>query len=646
MRKLTREEISLLEDRGSRAENWGLIGVAEGFCPGDSFRRVFFAGRVELGRLAPTPNGDPDRAPGIDDAFLRDASIGDNCRIRRARLVGVRLGDDVLIEDVEELARIGNGPFLPLPRADALAEDGARSVPLWRGLSAQLAHILCHLKGLPPAEALEAAILRESGLDSAGSLPLIGSGCRMVRCGRLINVRAGDSAVFSGVSRMENCWLESSPDAPALVGEGSIIRHSAILAGSEIRDRVTLSHCLVGEGVRLEDGFSAEHSLFFANSHFARGEALAALAGPFAVSHHKATLVLSCQCLFNNFGSGSNASNHHFKLGPRHGGILRRGTNCGSGSYIFWPSDIGAFTTVIGRHSRHLDTVAFPFSLLLAEGGESVLIPGANLFSAGGLRDAGKWRERERRKNPDRRLDLVNPAIFSPYVFQEMDRGAAILRRAEPGDVAHGGAIIPAARRIPALELYAAALVFHLGERLLAMARASGAGGAPELEDLVRLFSRGSGGEGDGGGDDWSDWAGMLIPGRAARAFLAGVAEGRLASPEASRKRLGEIHADYDRLEAEWVVRRWRREYGCPDPDGLARFFGEWRKAARYRRDRLLRDIAKEFAAEAALGFGVETPAGESFARLRGGAEEHPLTMAVHEECRSLLAEAGNLGNP
>ena len=640
-RHLSAPEIACLEASGCRSGDWNRILIGEVFPPPGSIRDVDFSGDVRLGRFDRPPDGDASRPAGIRNARLHDVAVGDNCRLRRTALSGVDVGDGAIIEDAAEIARTGGSPFGHDSRAGVLAEDGARSVPLWRGLSAQLAHVLCHFRNTPAAKALEGIIRRDVEKRVCSGRCLVGAGCRLTRTGRLIDVRIGDHAVLDGVARLKNCWLEGSAVQPIRLGEGVIAENSIFLAGSEASDRVVLDRCLAGECARLENGLSAAHSLFFANSHFALGEVLAAFAGPFAVSHHKATLVLACQCSFNTFGSAANASNHHFKLGPRHGGVLRRGVNCGSGSYLLWPADIGAFSSVIGRHCRHLDTADFPFSLLAVKGEETILVPGVTVFSAGGIRDAAKWRDRERRRNPADSLDQVNPAILSPYVFQSIDRGVAILRQAAPGDVAHGGATIPACRRAPGMALYETALMYHLGERLLAWAKAAGAGETPGPDAILPLLV-GNDGNAEAA-EDWSDWGWMLLPGAAGRAFLADVETGRLASPEAALARLRDIHLSYERLERDWLARRWRRECGDPGPASIAVFFERWRLAVLFRRDRLLNDAGKEFRSGAAIGFGVEEPAEAAFARVRGKPEEHPLSETVRRESEALLASAARL---
>jgi hypothetical protein len=189
--------------------------------------------------------------------------------------------------------------------------------------------------------------------------------------------------------------------------------------------------------------------------------------------------------------------------------------------------------------------------------------------------------------------------------------------------------------------LYETALIYHLGERLLAWAKASGSGETPGPDSILPLLVEGDGNAEAAG--DWSDWGGMLLPGAAGRAFLADVEEGRLASPEAAHARLRDIHLSYERLERDWLAWRWRRECGNPGVESVAVFFERWRLAVLFRRDRLLTDAGKEFRSEAAIGFGVEEPAEAVFARVRRKPEEHPLSETVRRESEALLAAAARL---
>ena len=98
----------------------------------------------------------------------------------------------------------------------------------------------------------------------------------------------------------------------------------------------------MGQACVLKQNYSASDSLFFSNSQGMNGEASAVFAGPFTVTHHKSTLLISGMFSFMNAGSGSNQSNHMYKLGPIHQGILERGAKTTSDS-LFMASQGGTF---------------------------------------------------------------------------------------------------------------------------------------------------------------------------------------------------------------------------------------------------------------------------------------------------------------
>lgn len=642
-RQLTDSEIAALESRGCQAEDWNNVLVADDFTPGKTLFRIAFSGKVELGSFRGQLSGSegyPMRA-GIDHSRLHDVRVGDNCLIHRSNVSNTDIGDNVVIYNVGALYRQGEAPFANGLPAHVLTEDGARSVPLWRHLSAQFAHLVCHLKGLPAAVALE-EMIRGDSLTLRPRRSVVASGCRIRHTRLLRNVWLCEGSWIDGAASLIDCYVDSERSTPTRICEGVTAKECVFLPGSNVSGGVVIERCLVGEGAVLENGFSGKHSLFFANSEFGMGEALSAMAGPFATSHHKSSLILTCQSSFNTFGSGSNSSNHHFKLGPIHGGVLRRGVRCGSGSYLFWPSDVGAFTTVVGKHARHLDTTAFPFSLLLGGETESLLVPGVNLFTAGMFRDAAKWRDRDRRTGLSRPRDCVNPAILSPYVLQAMDAGAGLLERAAGagGDLRHGGAVIPAARVAPALHLYRTALVHHLGERLFSRAMAKSSGHPPKACDVADVIR---GANPDSASGTWRDWGGMLLPGAAAEDFLERLGSGEIQDPAEAQELLEAIHEKYDDYDLAWAAGRWLREYGEPTPEAITAFAARWREAVHFRHACFLKDAGKEFAPECLIGYGVETDAASAYRRLRGELSTHPLTARAEEERDALLEMAGRL---
>ena len=236
----------------------------------------------------------------------------------------------------------------------------------------------------------------------------------------------GAASVIEGVDRLENGSINSCAEEPIYIGPGVSAEDFIVCCGSQVTDGAIISKCFVGQGTVLGKHYSAENSVFFANCGGFHGEACAVFAGPYTVTHHKSTLLIAGLFSFLNAGSGTNQSNHMYKLGPTHQGVVERGSKTGSDSYMLWPAKVGAFTVVMGRHYRNSDTSDLPFSYLIEHEDESVLIPGVNLRSVGTVRDAKKWPRRDLRKGP-RNLDFINFKLLSPYTVQKMLNGCTIL---------------------------------------------------------------------------------------------------------------------------------------------------------------------------------------------------------------------------
>jgi hypothetical protein len=132
-----------------------------------------------------------------------------------------------------------------------------------------------------------------------------------------------------------------------IIGEGSTVDGGAIVSKS-----------FVGQGCQIGKQFSSEGSAFFANCEGFHGEACSVFAGPYTVTHHKSTLLIAGMFSFYNAGSGTNQSNHLYKLGPLHEGKLERGCKTGSFSYMMWPCRVGPVQRRAGqthadiRHGR------------------------------------------------------------------------------------------------------------------------------------------------------------------------------------------------------------------------------------------------------------------------------------------------------
>lgn len=384
-----------LESRGCSAEDWDTVFISPE-ADIESIRNVRFGRDVVIEA----------------EAVVRDIPGGiSGCHVKRGAKI-----ENVASIRFEEDAPCGVGIQIA-----ALDETGSRTVTAYPGLSSQIATLMARVPAWKENH-LSASI--QEFLDSRATPHEIGEGAVVTNCGSLLNVSVGREVIIDGALRLVNGSIINNA-APgrgiAAVGSGVnaenfIIEDGILASGSIIRN------CYIGQGVHIEKGFTAHDSLFFANCSFENGEACAVLAGPYSVSMHKASLLIGIQTSFMNTGSASNMSNHMYKLGPVHWGVLERGAKTSSGSYLMLGARIGAFSLIMGAHKTHPDSSEFPFSYLFGdERGATVVVPGVMLRSCGLLRDEKKWPARDRRQKRHLPLhDRIHFNVLNPYTVDAM----------------------------------------------------------------------------------------------------------------------------------------------------------------------------------------------------------------------------------
>ena len=461
MRALREDEKNRLVNAGCRAQSWDTIRVTEDFFP-DGYENVTFAGEVFLAR--------------------QDARIG--FKVKNVRLENCEIGQNVKIEDVAEgikgycierdctLRHIGRMVYDEKELCGEgteiapLDETGSRSLLLHRGLTAQIAYLTVFARHNPSVSTQLSSIAEQYVAEhKLGKQARIASGTLIEFAGTLANVHIPEASTLSGVKRIERATL-----CHTSIGDNVIMEDVVAMPGSVITESCMLHRCFVGEGVRMDGAFSAHDTLIFANSHLSNGEASAALLGPHTVSMHRSTLLIGSSVSFFNAGSGTNQSNHHYRLGPMHYGVMGRGCKTASNAYLLWPAVIGSFTKVVGRVMTQPDTRHFPFSELIAEGNNTKLRPAALLTSIGTLRDQDKWYWRDKRVHKESG-DLIDYSAVPPSVVSEMYAGYNELRllleqRPEIERYNVRGAAIERADLLSGIDRYRGALVLFVANTL------------------------------------------------------------------------------------------------------------------------------------------------------------------------------------
>jgi acetyltransferase-like isoleucine patch superfamily enzyme len=648
-RSLTPSEVDDLERQGCSAESWSRVLVSQGF-DASKLERVTFRGDNRLGTfsgMTEFPGG--LRLPsGIYDACLFNCVVGNEVYISGPGelIANYHIGDHAVITHADMVVYEGQTTFGNGFRISVLNEAGGREVPMFDRLSAQLAYILALYRHRPDVIGqLTEMIDRYAGSCDKG-YGEIGEGARITHTHLIRNVKVGPYAVIEGATRLEEGSINSCAADPVYVGPGVNAREFIIASGSRVTDSVFLDKCFVGQGVELGKQYSAENSLFFANCAGFHGEACSVFAGPFTVTHHKSTLLIAAYFSFLNAGSGSNQSNHMYKLGPIHQGIVERGSKTTSDSYLLWPSKIGPFTLVMGRHYKNSDTSNLPFSYLVESNDESILSPGVNLKSVGTIRDAQKWPKRDRRKDPDL-LDVINYNLLSPFTIQKMWRGREILQSLQKTSGQKSEFYTFENTRIPknALErgisLYTIGIRKFLGNSIISRIEK---GDCSTTEKLRQTLRKGS----ESGTGNWIDMAGLIAPQELVEQLLDRIGTGVMGEIRQVEEQFRQWHHDYYEMEWTWAHELIEKEFGCSldtiSSEEVKSIVMIWRKSVVDLDEMLYEDARKEFRISAQTGFGTdggEAERSKDFGEVRGDFEQNPAVNAIREhiKTKSALAE-------
>jgi hypothetical protein len=648
-RKLTGDEILRLERQFCTAEDWSNVNVAERFTA-EYVSCVQFSGTIYLGAMEDsfTLPGGIKKHSQLKYAALHNVTVGDNCCIEKIHnyIANYVIGDHTLIENVglmyvDRVSTFGNGVA-----ASVLNETGGREVFMSDKLSAHQAYIIALYRHRPKLIQKMKEITDYYSNKHASSTGTIGSYVRIKNTSVIKNVRIGDYCSINGASRLDNGSINCNEAAPVLIGANVICEDFIISSGSSVTDGTTLSRCFVGQACRLGHNYSASDSLFFSNCQGENGEACAIFAGPFTVTHHKSTLLIAGMFSFMNAGSGSNQSNHMYKLGPIHQGTLERGAKTTSDSYILWPARVGAFSLVMGRHVNHADTSDLPFSYLIEQGNTTYLVPGVNLRSVGTIRDAQKWPKRDKRTDPNR-LDFINYNLLSPYTIQKMIKGCQILKElirvsGETSEIySYQSAKIKSSSLFGGIKFYETAIHKFMGNSIIK--RLEGIQFTSDEQIRERLKPDTVIGTGD-----WVDVSGLIAPQSEIAKLLDGIENGEINRLKYINEHFAKMNDNYYSYEWTWAYSKIQEVYNI-NPDSITAkqvidIVKDWQSAVIGLDHKIYDDARKEFSMQSMTGFGVDGTRDtklEDFESVRGDFESNTFVKAIlkHIEDKQALGD-------
>jgi len=636
---LAEQQIKTLIGQGCTAVDWNQVKVTSTFDP-FRVRNTHFSGSVSIGRLDKTINlsGGFERKAGIYNATVHNCNIGDNVYINNVRscIANYDIESDVIIDNVGCLVVDDNISFGNGTEVVVINEAGGREIPIFDKLSSQLAYIIALYRHRPKVIDRLKEMIAQYSASVTTWIGVIGSGARIVNCGSIKNVKVGKSAVIDGAKVLENGTINSCAEEPAFIGTDVIAKDFIISSGSRVSDGVILHKCFAGQAVELSKQYSAENSVFFANCSCYHGEACSVFAGPYTVAHHKNILLIAGMFSFLNAGSGFNQSNHMYKLGPVHQGIVERGSKAASDAYVCWPAKIGAFTLIKGRHYADCDTSDLPFSYLLEHEGKSYLVAGVNLQNIGTVRDGQKWPKRDGRKGQVK-LDLINFDLLSPYTVAKMINGIKVLEelKAKSGDsevYSYGGLKMKQSSVENGLNFYRLAIKQYLGDVVVGLL------GGKDLSSISEVIGALSA-DTERVEGDWVDLAGLIAPKQVVDNLLEQIENKKLDSLDEIQERFCEVHESCQSYEKGWVAgileqnfNKTLEQFTAADVIAIVK---DWAESAEELNKMRLADAEKEFGSGFRASYGVDGDTSEKeqdFKAVRGTVSDSAVINELRQQ--------------
>ena len=590
-RPLTSEEIEVLKSNDCWAEDWTSVNVSENFKP-NFMHRVMLYGEVNIGGFDKNVEVSQGfvKHSGINNATLRNVTVGDDCLIENVGnfINNYTIGDDCYISNISTMETTEGATYGEGNLVSVLNEVGEGNVILFSDLNSQLAAFMVkHFSDKELKEKIRQLI--KSDIDT--KMPergQIGNNVKIINTKEITNCVINDFCEVNGASRLSDCTLLGSIHGNVYIGTGVIAENSIIAEGSSVINSVKIQDCFIGETCQLSNGFTASASVFFANSYMSNGEACAAFCGPFTASHHKSSLLIGGMFSFYNAGSATNFSNHAYKMGPMHWGILERGSKTASGAYLLMPATLGTYSVCFGKLMHHPDTRNLPFAYLIADGDKMFLIPGRNITTVGLYRDIKKWPKRDLRA-PENRKSIVNLDWLSPFSVGEVLKGKKILEnlREVTGDnvsqYLYHEYIIPATSLHKGIKYYDIALRIYMGAVLKRVLKRD-----PSITPPNTQIGLG----------DWDDLSGLLLPVSEEERIINDLKDGNIETIQELIERFENIDANYREYQWTWTYKMICDYYGINEItlEDANRIHEDYIKARRSWIAEIKKDAEKEFA--------------------------------------------------
>lgn len=647
-RNLTNEEINFLKSQGCSSQSWEKILIKN--VDLSRIKDVQFHGRVKINAL----NGNVRyhkklKVPAsINRATLIDVFINGNVYINNIGrfIANYKIEKGVIIENAGSIYMEGKSSFGNGVKTSPIMEGDGRSVKIFNRLNSHIAYLVAIYRHKKLMREKINTIIDDYTNQKTRKFGKIKKYAKIINARLIKNSLIDPYTTIENTDEINNTTVISTKECPSYIGTSVILKDSIVLKGADITDSTVIKKAFIGEGVRLARQFSCEDSLLFANCEGEHGEMFSIFAGPYTVTHHKATLLIASHFSFFNAGSGTNQSNHMYKLGPYHHGFMERGCKTGSNSYILWPSYIGAFSTVIGAHYDNVDTSDFPFSYITEHGyHQTRLIPALNLFGVGLSRDENKWKDRDRRKGDKK--DLIIFDVFSPYTVSRMIRSEEILKNIKKENnhddknfLTYKNMIIKKSSLDKYSKRYSIAIDLYLHNKILSYIKSS-----KNIDEIISNLEY----DKNNVFENWSDIGGLICAKDRVDNIIKDLENNKINNIKTLTEAFEKLYNIYSEDEKSWVMNSIKSRYNIEsiNKDNIKKLLDEHKILLEKAYDIFYKDVEKEYDTAKMVSAGIDdkTMMEKDFEAVRGTVNNNTFVVKYKKDMENKINDINNLIN-
>lgn len=645
-RNLTNEEINFLKSQGCSSQSWEKIQIKN--VDLSRIKDVQFHGKIKINSLNGTVryHNKVKLLASINRATLIDVYINGNVYINNVGrfIANYKIENGVIIENAGSIYMEGKSSFGNGVETSPIMEGNGRSVKIFNILNSHIAYLISiyrHEKLM--REKINNMIDNYSNQKNR-RFGKIKKHAKIINARLIKNSLIDPYATIENTDEINNTTVISTKECPSYIGTSVILKDSIVLKGAHIVDGTVIKKAFIGEGVKLGRQFSCEDSLLFANCEGEHGEMFSIFAGPYTVTHHKATLLIASHFSFFNAGSATNQSNHMYKLGPYHHGFMERGCKTGSNSYILWPSHIGAFSTVIGAHYDNVDTSDFPFSYITEHGyHQTRLIPALNLFGVGLSRDENKWRDRDRRKGDKK--DLIIFDVFSPYTVSKMLRSEKILEEIKKENnndnedfLTYKNMIIKKSSLDKYSKRYSIAIDLYLHNKILSYIK-----GSKNIDEIIENLKY----DKNNVFENWADIGGLICAKNRIDNIIKDLENDKINDIKILIEEFEKLYNIYTEDEKSWVMNTAESRYNIKniDKETIKKLLERHISLLEEAYNIFYKDVQKEYDISKMVSFGVDdkTVMEKDFEAVRGTVNDNTFVVKYKKDMENKINDIKNI---